>query len=501
MSTLKPGDRCGGNLVVRLIGEGGQSSVYEVITPEGDRRAQKVLAADAALSSTYAARFGQEAEALATIVHLNILRFHGTGIDAGRVWLLVELVEGESLYDRLDLHRERTHARILVSCQPPPRRPPSLEDLLRWLIQACEGVAAAHDAGVVHRDLKPENLLITPDGVVKVIDFGFAKLATLGVRTTAGKLVGTPHYAPPEQLRRPPSPPHPSWDVYALGLVLYEALAGAHPTSAPDRNPYQACHHHLTHHPSPLAHVVSGLPSDLTDLVDLAIHPIPSARPTMRDFAAKLHAVLQRLLVAQRTAARNLPLPKRDLAAAPTVPLPVYAPEPGDRPALPPPPSTAPARIARASAPATTVALPVSPAPAPEPTYAAAIAGRASAAIAGRASATSAHDVSAAPVETVARAPRARRGPAAGAAIAVLLLFLVAGVWGWRARVAGTGGIASPAAGAPPETAAPALAPPRASSTAAASAPVAAPSAAPAPLRPGAAPPARRKTKGSEARP
>ncbi len=477
MTTLRPGDVVGGCRIVRVIGEGGQGCVCEVCTPEGERLAMKILVCFGGLASRTAERFGVECESLALIDEVNVPRFYRAGVDGDRVWLLVEFVDGESLREKL---------------RPPRPRPP-LPDLVRWIIQACDGVAAAHARGIIHRDIKPENLLITPAGVVKVIDFGFAKLEHLGVQTTAGTLVGSALYMPPEQLRN--EPPHTSWDVFAMGVVLHEAIAGAHPTATRSTNLVDIVTRHRAIPPRPLAEAAPGVPLDLADIVDRAVQEKWWRRPTMRGLADELREAHYRLRSPQRADARNLPLPNRPAAGAPTEPLPVYTPAPsarplaptqplaawqeeraaGDRPAHPPPPSVAaiaPVVSAPVSARAPALAATVIDTQMPLPVAA------------GRPSATSGHDVSAAPVEASLRAsrgstPGGKRGRAAFAGATLLLAASGAGVWVWYASAPGPSERATGAA------AGVVLPPPVASASTAPSASAPAASASAAPPRPG----------------
>ena len=290
------------------------------------------------------------------------------GVDSGRLFLLVELIEGETLRDKLRAHRPR----------------PALPDLVRWMVQAGEGVASAHDHGIVHRDFKPENILITAGDVVKVIDFGFAKLEHLGIQTTEGRLVGTALYAPPEQLKK--GPPHTSWDVYAMGIVLYEALAGVHPTEAATQNPMVLLHRHLTVQPKPLAEVAPGVPADLADIVDARSTPSSGGVPR----CARSSASCGSAPPPPRSPARRRPQPPPPRTATPrrrsrppcrstrlprgsarpstaTQPLAAWQAEraAGDRPAQPPPPSTAPVASTPARSPALAATVPYTQMPPP----------------------------------------------------------------------------------------------------------------------------------------
>jgi serine/threonine-protein kinase len=209
--------------VVRELGVGGMGIVYEVeheLTRH--RRALKILHARAAQEPNAVARFLREASAAARIGNPHIAETFDAGrLETGEPYLLMELLEGETLDQRL--HRLG------------PIDPTELVDFIQ---QACDGVQAAHDVGIVHRDLKPENLFLTTrDGAsfIKILDFGISKFdsvrtGALGV-TTEGVLIGTPYYMPPEQVRGEMTIDAKA-DVYALGIILYECAAGVRPYEA-----------------------------------------------------------------------------------------------------------------------------------------------------------------------------------------------------------------------------------------------------------------------------
>jgi serine/threonine protein kinase len=209
--------------IVRELGVGGMGTVYEVeheLTRH--RRALKILHARAAQEPSAVARFLREASAAARIANAHIAETFDAGrLDTGEPYLVMELLEGETLDQRLQ--------------RLGPLEPAELADLVQ---QACDGVQAAHDAGIVHRDLKPENLfVITREGLpfLKILDFGISKFdsvrtGSLGV-TTEGVLIGTPYYMPPEQVRGEKTIDAKA-DVYALGVILYECAAGVRPYEA-----------------------------------------------------------------------------------------------------------------------------------------------------------------------------------------------------------------------------------------------------------------------------
>ncbi|MFT3768707.1 MAG: protein kinase [Minicystis sp.] len=274
-NVFRPGDTCGGHEVVRLLGSGGFAQVYEVIDEAGARRALKTLAAEAEALPKLRARLAQEGAVLALIEHPNVVRLFDAGIHEDRIFLLLELVHGMNLREAL---RER--------------RPDPLT-AAGWIQKACEGLAAAHRAGVVHRDLKPENILVAAPDVVKVIDFGIAKLSSFGVKTTKEQRVGTAMYMSPEQIQG--GAPDPRMDVYSMGLVLYEVLAGQHPIVAGPATMIEICARQLNHRPAPITTAAPWVAPDLAALVDRAVEKDKDRRPpSMRAFADALAEALAR---------------------------------------------------------------------------------------------------------------------------------------------------------------------------------------------------------------
>jgi serine/threonine-protein kinase len=180
--------------------------------------AVKVLPESLVADSEALARFEREARAVAALSHPNILAIHDFGRESGTVYAVMELLEGETLRERLD-------------AGPIPQR-----KALDYALQVGQGLAAAHEKGIVHRDLKPENVFLTRDGLVKILDFGLAKLERSAARqegrstapttpgTRAGMILGTVGYMSPEQVRGAAAD-HRS-DIFSLGAVLYEMLTG-----------------------------------------------------------------------------------------------------------------------------------------------------------------------------------------------------------------------------------------------------------------------------------
>ena len=196
------------------LGEGGTAVVYRGWDRELARPvAIKILKETSGLSGLARARFRREAQTAAGVSHPNVVMVYDAGEADGRLYLVMELVEGRPLSRVMEERRD-------------PR------DILRLVEKAARGVAAAHAKGIVHRDLKPANILVTGDGEVKVGDFGLAHLVDSTTELTrSGTTLGTPLYMAPEQVNARPEKISPRTDVYGLGAILYEAVAGRPPHS------------------------------------------------------------------------------------------------------------------------------------------------------------------------------------------------------------------------------------------------------------------------------
>ncbi|HEX6883716.1 MAG TPA: protein kinase [Planctomycetota bacterium] len=213
--TLAPGSSLSHYSILGPLGAGAMGEVYRARdTKLGREVAIKVLPEHFAADEERLRRFEREAKTLASLNHPNVAQIHGVDQVGETCFLVLELVPGESLEERLK------------------RGPLPLDEALDVCKQIAEGLEAAHEAGVIHRDLKPANVRLTPDGKVKVLDFGLAKpirderrSSTDSVLSTeAGRLLGTPTYMAPEQARGRPIDARV--DIWALGCVLYECLTG-----------------------------------------------------------------------------------------------------------------------------------------------------------------------------------------------------------------------------------------------------------------------------------
>jgi eukaryotic-like serine/threonine-protein kinase len=210
-----------------LLGQGGMGAVYAAEHPVlGRRVAIKVLHPEFAKDTTLVGRFHNEARAANAIGHPNIIDVIDVGtLPDGLPYLMMELLEGESLRDRL--------RRLVVL---------PVASVLEIMVQAASALGAAHAKGIVHRDLKPDNLFATRGKLpgeperLKVLDFGIAKLRNDfggdSVKTRTGALIGTPLYMSPEQCRGLAQEVDHRTDIYALGVIVYELLCGAPPFQA-----------------------------------------------------------------------------------------------------------------------------------------------------------------------------------------------------------------------------------------------------------------------------
>jgi len=197
-----------------VLGQGGMAKVYRGLDRQlGRQVAIKVLAPPFDRDGEFVERFQREARAAAGLSHPNIVAVFDSGSDDGTHFIVTELVDGETLADRL--RRDGP--------MPPGEAVAVAVDIARAL-------AAAHERGLIHRDIKPGNVMLLPDGRVKVVDFGIARAAGSDTLTNTGVVLGSTAYLSPEQAGGQPVDERA--DLYALGCVLYEMLTGQVPFSA-----------------------------------------------------------------------------------------------------------------------------------------------------------------------------------------------------------------------------------------------------------------------------
>ncbi|HKR66266.1 MAG TPA: protein kinase [Thermoanaerobaculia bacterium] len=220
--TLVPGTRLATYEITALLGAGGMGEVYRAHDDRlGRDVALKVLAPRLTSNHDAVARFEQEARSASALSHPHILHIYDVGTANDTRYMVMELVDGETLAAKI------RDSRV------------TLEQILGWLAQVADGLAKAHEHGIVHRDLKPDNIMITRDGYAKLLDFGLAKLveppvlpddvtvAGSGPRTTPGIIMGTVAYMSPEQAQGRATDARS--DIFSFGCILYEAAARRRP--------------------------------------------------------------------------------------------------------------------------------------------------------------------------------------------------------------------------------------------------------------------------------
>jgi eukaryotic-like serine/threonine-protein kinase len=279
--TLTPGTILGQYEIRSPLGAGGMGEVYRAHDTRLDREvAIKVLPASLTSDSDRLRRFEQEARAAASLNHPNILVVYQMATYHGLSYMVSELLEGETLRERLK------------------RGPIPLRKAIDYEVQIAHGLAAAHDKGIVHRDLKPENLFLTKDGRVKILDFGLAKLThpkddsgltnTLTQGTDPGMVVGTAGYMSPEQVRGKDAD-HRS-DIFAFGTILYETVTGKQtfrkPTSAETMSAI------LNDEPEAISQLAPSVPPGLERVARRCLEKAPEQRfQSASDLAFALEAL------------------------------------------------------------------------------------------------------------------------------------------------------------------------------------------------------------------
>jgi len=293
--------------ILSVLGQGGLGTVYLAEHVElGRKIAIKILAREWSRSSFVVRRFRAEARTAASIGHPNIIQMHDAGVFSdGRLFLVMEFVEGVELCEVL---RDERPLAPLRACQ--------------IMLQVGLALEAVHALGVIHRDLKPGNIMLVPgaDGeeLVKVLDFGIAaNLAATGLQgeqvARSGHVMGTPEYMAPEQATG--DVPSPAFDIYAMGVILFEMLTGALPLTAEHSFELLAF---KRHYPAPsLGERAPALPAGLIELVDECLRIDPELRPpTVTAVVGRLRAVIAELRGELPPSARTSPVSPSASASA-----------------------------------------------------------------------------------------------------------------------------------------------------------------------------------------
>jgi serine/threonine protein kinase len=271
------GEQVGNFRIAALLGKGGMGEVYLAEHQVGTRVAIKMLLPHVSANETLVQRFFNEAIAVGQIQHAGIGRIFDSGTHAGRAYLVMELLPGETLAARI-----RRSGRLSIA---------EVGELGKQIAGVLEAVDRA---GITHRDLKPDNIFIVPDDElgerIKIVDFGIAKLTGVGggMTATTTSALGTPAYMSPEQWK---NAKHVDWraDAYSLGCLVFEMVAGRPPFIAETIG--EACAKHLTEDAPRLASIVD-VPGPLDALVASLLEKSPDRRPaSLRDIALAFAAI------------------------------------------------------------------------------------------------------------------------------------------------------------------------------------------------------------------
>lgn len=237
--------------IIEPLGRGGMAMVYRAILDEtldfDHPVAIKLMNAELAEDTDFRARFHREVEVSTSLHHPNIVRMDDWGEQDGRLFLVMELVDGETFRNRMD-------------------EPMELKAFQSLFEQVCKGLSYAHEEGIVHRDLKPANLMVTKKDVVKIMDLGLAKGDRPGHDVTkTGDTLGTPAYMAPEQIMGGTLTPRT--DQYAMGVMAFEMLTGRLPFEGHPKDPMNIIMQHLNEEPPSLKELRPDLPEALEQVV------------------------------------------------------------------------------------------------------------------------------------------------------------------------------------------------------------------------------------------
>jgi len=316
------GDTVGDYQIVGILGAGGMGKVYKVRNVISDRNeAMKVLLPNLAEAPELADRFIREIKLLASLNHPHIAGLHTALRLENQLLMMMEYVEGRTLEERL---REG---------------PITLWEAVDYMSQVLSALSYAHERGVVHRDIKPANMMVTPDGTIKLMDFGIAKAMADRKLTMTGTTLGSLFYMSPEQVKGVSTLDGRS-DLYSVGVSLYEIVTGTRPFKGD--SDYSLMVAHLEQQPVPPIQLDPTLPPGLNEIIMTAIQKEPEQRfQSAQAFRGALESVKQSLAPpagAKAGVAAAAPAPPH---VAPTrtagVPMPPPAPQPYAAPAPPPP--------------------------------------------------------------------------------------------------------------------------------------------------------------------
>ena len=339
------GQHIGDYEILSILGVGGMGKVYKVRNVISDRvEAMKILLPDLSSNQSLADRFLREIRLLAALNHPNIAALRTALTHENQLVMVMEFVEGETLANRL------------------ARAPLSTAEAVNYADQVLSALSYAHKQSVIHRDIKPANMMLTPEGMVKLMDFGIARSSTDGSLTSTGTTLGSLNYMPPEQVRGEAADARS--DIYSFGVSLYEMMTGKLPFRGDSQ--YSLMTAHLNQEPPAPITLRSDLPPGLNEIILISIAKDPASRFQSADaFRVALKSVPVSALPAAGTTVTPTPRPSTGAttlmdtptpARVATVPTPAPARTPNPVPTIPmpaptpgavPPPSVAAAASRR----------------------------------------------------------------------------------------------------------------------------------------------------------
>lgn len=288
--------------IISTIGQGAMGMVYKAIDPMIDRivaiKAVHLTLSDEEMAE-YEARFQQEIKAVGRLNHPNIVTIYDVGRSENITYMAMEFLEGQELKD------------ILAA----PERP-SIARCVNWMIQIAQALDLAHENQIVHRDVKPSNIMITRGDFAKITDFGIARMPASAVKTMTGMILGSPRYMSPEQVTG--AELDHRTDIFSLGVVMYEALAGHWPFDGSNITAIMYSTVNVT--PPPPSSLNPDVPAVLDLIVAKALAKNTEDRyQSMREFAQDLMDVQRQLPVNSQSSLLAAVAPPRPLAQAPKV--------------------------------------------------------------------------------------------------------------------------------------------------------------------------------------
>ena len=330
--------RIGDYEILSELGAGGMGRVYKVRNTISDRiEAMKILLPDLAGREELAARFLREIKLLASLNHPNIAQLRTAFTNDNQLVMIMEYVAGVSMAIHLS------------------GGPIAVPDAINYIDQVLNALSYAHQQNVIHRDIKPGNMMLTPQGVVKVMDFGIARSDTDRTLTLAGTSLGTVNYMSPEQVKGEPTDARS--DLYSVGICIYEMVTGKSPFT--EGSHYSIMTAHVIEPPRPPIEFQPELPATLNQIILMAIAKDPSQRfQTATAFRNALNSV--------RDNARGV-APTAEVAAAISAPAASHAASTASMSSFPSPAMSVSRTATVAAAPGSTQPMPMPNAPLPPP--------------------------------------------------------------------------------------------------------------------------------------